>query len=218
MQNFKFYSKREEKANYMTHAFGVLMALGATVVLLHRSVAAGNNIAIAAYSIFGFGMLACMLSSTIYHFTQEPKRKAVLRHLDHGSIYVLIASSYSPFTLILMRNEGFWGRGIFTLIWLTALVGIGFNFRTLKANNHLKTASYVLMGMIVLIAIKPLVDVALEKDCLAVLYWLGAGGIFYIAGSTFYALARHEFSHAVFHLFVLLGLACHITAAWLIPL
>jgi hemolysin III len=141
-----------------------------------------------------------------------------LRHLDHGSIYVLIASTYSPFTLILMRNEGYWGLGIFTLIWLTALIGIGFNFRTLKANNHLKTASYVLMGMIVLIAIKPLVDVALEKDCLAVLYWLGAGGVFYIAGSFFYALAKHEFVHAVFHIFVLLGLACHIIAAWLIPL
>ena len=218
MQNVKFYSDREEKMNYMTHAFGVLMAVGATIVLLRRSFIAANGWAMAAYSIFGFGMLACMLSSTIYHFTQEPKRKAVLRHLDHGSIYVLIASTYSPFTLILMRNEGFWGWGIFTLIWLTALIGIGFNFRTLKANNHLKTASYVLMGMIVFIAIKPLIDIALEKDCVEVLYWLGAGGVFYIAGSFFYALARHEFVHAVFHIFVLLGLACHIIAAWLIPL
>ena len=117
-----------------------------------------------------------------------------------------------------MRNEGLWGWGIFALVWLTALTGIGFNFRKLKANNHLKTASYVLMGMVVLIAIKPLIDVALAKDCIEVLYWLGAGGVFYIAGSFFYALARHEFVHAVFHLFVLLGLACHIVAAWLIPL
>lgn len=218
MQNLKFYSKREEKANYMTHAFGVLMALVATIVLLYRSVAADNGWAIVAYSIFGFGMLACMLSSTIYHYVKKPKPKAVLRHFDHGTIYVLIASSYSPFTLILMRNEGLWGWGIFALIWLIALVGIGFNFGTLKATNHLKTAFYVLMGMVVLIAIKPLTDIALAEDCLAVLYWLGAGGVFYIAGSFFYALAKHEFVHAVFHVFVLLGLASHIVAAYLIPL
>ena len=218
MQNLKFYSKREEKANYMTHAFGVLMAVAATIVLLNKAIAADNAWAIVAYSIFGFGMLACMLSSTIYHYVQKPKTKAVLRHFDHGNIYVLIASSYSPFTLILMRNEGLWGWGIFILIWLSALIGIGFNFGTLKATNHLKTASYVLMGMIVLIAIKPLIDVALAQDCLSVLYWLGAGGVFYIAGSFFYALAKHEFVHAVFHVFVLLGLACHIVAAYLIPL
>jgi len=218
MQNLKSYSNREEKANYVTHAFGVLMAFSATIVFIHRAIAADNGWAILAYSIFGFGMLACMLSSTIYHFVQEPKRKATLRHFDHASIYVLIASSYSPFTLILMRSESMWGWGIFVLIWLTALVGIGFNFGALKVNSNLKTASYVLMGMLVLIAIKPLIDVAIEQNCISVLYWLGAGGVFYIVGSFFYALAKREFVHTVFHVFVLLGLACHIVAAYLIPL
>ncbi len=218
MQNLKSYSKREETANYLTHAFGVLMAAIATIVLIHRAVAAGNEWAILAYSIFGFGMLACMLSSTIYHYAQEPELKAVLRHFDHGSIYLLIAASYSPFTLILMRDEGMWGWGIFVLIWLTALTGIGFNFGKLKANNNLKTASYVLMGLVILIAIKPLINVALRNDCLAVLYWLAAGGVFYIAGSVIYALAKREFVHTFFHVFVLLGLACHIVAAYLVPL
>ncbi|MBP1637423.1 MAG: Hemolysin-3 [Bacteroidetes bacterium] len=216
-ENRKFYSEREEKANYLTHAFGVLMAVVGIVLLLHRAIAADNGWAILAYSIFGFGMLSCMLSSTIYHYVQEPKKKATLRHFDHGNIYVLIAASYSPFTLILLRNEGVWGWGLFTLIWLIAFVGIGFNFRTLKANNHLKTASYVLMGMCVFIAVKPLIDAATTKNCLDSLYWLGAGGIFYVVGSFFYALAKHEFVHAVFHVFVLLGLACHIIAAYLIP-
>jgi hemolysin III len=218
MQNLKSYSEREEKANYMTHAVGVFMAVVATIVLLHRSVAADNGWAIVTYSIFGFGMLACMLSSTIYHYVKEPKLKAILRHFDHANIYVLIASSYSPFTLILLRNEGLWGWGIFVLIWLTALIGISFSLGKLKVNSHLKTASYVLMGLLVLIAIKPLIDVALTKDCLAVLYWLGAGGVFYIVGAVFYALAKREFVHTVFHVFVLLGLACHIVAAYLIPL
>lgn len=218
MENKKFYTDREEKANYLTHAFGVLMVVVAIVALIHRAMDADNGWAIVAYGVFGFGMLACMLSSTMYHFVQEPKLKAVLRHFDHGNIYVLIASSYSPFTLILLRKEGMWGWGLFILIWLIAFIGIGFSFRTLKANNHLKTASYVLMGMCVFIAIKPLVDIALAKNCLNTLYWLGAGGIFYIIGSFFYALARHEFVHAIFHVFVLLGLACHIMSAYLIPL
>jgi len=218
MQNLKVYSKREEKANYLTHAFGAIMAAVATVVFLNRSIAAGNAWATVAYSIFGFGMLACMLSSTLYHYVREPKLKAVLRHFDHANIYVLIASTYSPFTLVLLRNEGVWGWGLFAVIWVVAFIGIGFSIGALKPNNNLKTASYVLMGSVVLIAIKPFIDVARAEDCLPVLYWLAAGGVFYIAGSFFYALAKHEFVHTVFHVFVLLGLACHIIAAYLIPL
>jgi hemolysin III len=218
MQSVKSYSKREEKANYLTHAFGVIMAIVATIVLLRRSFTTGSVRAIVAYSIFGFGMLACMLSSTIYHYVQKPEPKAVLRHFDHANIYVLIASTYSPFTLILLRNERLWGLGLFALIWLLAFIGIAFTLGTLKANNNLKTASYVLMGMCILIAIKPFIDVARAENCIGVLYWLAAGGVFYIAGSFFYALAKHEFVHTVFHVFVLFGLACHIIAAYLIPL
>jgi hemolysin III len=217
MQQIKSYSLREEKANYLTHAFGVLIAVAATAVLIHRAVSANNGWAVLAYSIYGFGMIICMLSSTIYHYVQSPKPKAILRHFDHGNIYVLIAASYSPLTLILMRNNGLWGWGLFIFIWLFALVGIGLNFGELKANNNLKTASYVLMGASMFIAIKPLVDVAILKNCVDVLYWLGAGGVFYIAGSVFYAMARHEFVHTLFHIFVLLGLICHIISAYRIP-
>jgi len=218
MQQLKSYSKREEKANYLTHAFGVLIAATATVVLLHKAIEANNGWAIVAFSIYGFGMLACMLSSTIYHYVQKPKTKAFLRHFDHGNIYVLIAASASPLTLILLRNEGIWGWGLFALLWLFALIGIGFSFGEIKANSNFKTASYVLMGLSLFIAIKPLIEITLLKDCVAVLYWLGAGGVFYIIGSFFYALAKHEFVHAIFHVFVLLGLVCHIIAAYLIPL
>jgi len=217
MEHIKFYTDREEKANYLTHAFGVFMAVVGIIFLLRKAIAANNGWAVVAYSIFGFGMLACMLSSTIYHYVQEPKKKAILRHFDHGNIYVLIASSYSPFTLILLRNKGLWGWGLFTLIWLIAIIGIGFNFRTLKANNHFKTASYVLMGMCVFIALKPFIEVAMAQNCMNSLYWLGIGGVFYVVGSFFYALAKHEFVHAIFHIFVLLGLASHIIAAYLIP-
>ncbi len=217
MGNLKVYSKREEKANYLTHLFGVLIAAAATVLLIIRAVNAENEWALFAYSIFGLGMMGCMATSTLYHYTQNPERKLRLRYFDHASIYLLIASSYSPFTLILIRNEGFWGWGLFALIWLIALVGIGFNFRELKANSHIKTASYVLMGMVAFIALKPMVEAAHVQDALESLYWLGIGGVFYIVGAFFYALAKREFIHAIFHVFVLLGLISHIIAAWLIP-
>ncbi|HOI80554.1 MAG TPA: hemolysin III family protein, partial [Petrimonas sp.] len=152
MSNEKFYTAREEKANYLTHAAGVLMALVATVLLLRKAILADNRWAMLAYAIFGFGMLACMLSSTVYHFVQEPGRKVKWRHFDHASIYLLIAASYSPFTLILLREERFWGWLLFGLVWIIALVGIAVSFGELKKNSHLKTASYVFMGLVVLVA------------------------------------------------------------------
>ncbi len=218
MENLKSYSKREEKANYLSHAFGALIAIVATVLLLLKAIAADNGWAIVAFCIYGFGMVACMLSSTLYHYVQQPKPKTFLRHFDHGSIYVLIAASFSPVTLILLRTVGIWGWGLFGLVWLFALIGLGLNFGEMKANSNIKTASYVLMGLSIFIAVKPLIDVTVAEHCVNVLYWMGAGGVFYIVGSFFYALAKHEFVHTVFHLFVLLGLISHIIATFLIPL
>lgn len=218
MDATKFYTKREEKANWITHLLGIMIAIAGTYLLTAKSIVHQNIWALLAFLIFGFGMFVCMLASTLYHYVQTPKTKSLLRHFDHGSIYVLIACSYSPFTLILLRNEGIWGWGLFVLVWIIALTGIGFNFGTLKANSHLKTASYVLMGMIILIAIKPSIEVAASLSCMNVLLWLLIGGIFYIAGAVIYALAKHEFIHAVFHVFVLLGMMSHIYAAYLIPL
>lgn len=217
MKGLKLYTNREEKANYLTHAFGVLMALVGTYTLVSKANTAGNSWAVLAHSVFGFGMFICMLSSTLYHYVQEPKIKKLLRHLDHASIYLLIAASYSPFSLILLRQEGMWGWSLFIIVWSIALIGIIFNFKPIKKNSHLKTASYVLMGMTVLIAIRPTIRVAVENDCLPVLYWLVAGGVFYIIGAVVYALAKREFVHTIFHIFVLLGLGSHIISAYLIP-
>ncbi|WP_294068172.1 PAQR family membrane homeostasis protein TrhA [Proteiniphilum sp. UBA1028] len=218
MTEEKFYTLREERANYLTHGFGFLMSTVGTMLLLSRAMTAGDNRALLGYALFGFGMITCMGTSTAYHYVQESQRKAKLRHLDHASIYLLIAASYSPFTLILLRDEPFWGWFIFALVWLIALAGIIISFRPLKRNSHLKTASYVLMGLIVLIAFKPLTEIARAKDVIDVVIWLIAGGVFYIVGAVIYASAKREFVHALFHLFVLLGLASHIYAAYLIPL
>ena len=214
----KFYTLREERANYMTHGLALLISIAATYVLLRKAIIAEDGWAIFAYALFGFGMIACMGSSTIYHYVQAPVRKAKLRHFDHASIYLLIAASYSPFTLILLREEEYWGWLLFALVWVIALVGITISFRPLKKNSHLKTISYVVMGLIVLVAFKPFIDVTTANDSREVVYWIIAGGVFYIVGAVIYATAKREFVHALFHLFVLLGLASHIYAAWVIPL
>lgn len=218
MTNLKSYSKREERANYLTHALGVLIAVFATVMLLRKSIEAGNGWATVAFSIYGFGMISCMLASTIYHYARKPEIKMFLRHFDHGSIYVLIAASFSPLTLIMLRSEGFWGWGVFSMVWFFALIGIILSCGQIKKNNNIKTASYVLMGLSIFVAIKPLIRVLSENNCISIIYWLLAGGLFYIIGSFFYALAKHEFVHSIFHVFVLFGLVCHIISAYLIPL
>ena len=218
MSEEKFYSLREERANYLTHGIGVLMSMLATVFLLRKAMSAGDSWALFAYALFGFGMISCMSFSTFYHFVQQPKLKAQLRHFDHAAIYLLIAASYSPLTLTLLREEQFWGWLLFSLVWLIAFTGIFISFRPLKRKSHIKTTSYVLMGLVVLIAFKPLIKVTIATNSIAVVYWLIIGGVFYITGAIIYALAKREFVHTLFHLFVLLGLASHIYSAWLIPL
>ena len=215
----KFYTLREERANYISHGFGLLIGIIATCILVNNAILSNNTWAIIAHSLFGSGIIACMGSSTIYHFVQDPLKKEKLRHLDHASIYLLIAASYSPFTLILLRDdESIWGWLLFSLVWIIAIIGVIISFKPLKRNSNIKTASYVLMGLVVLIAFKPLIDVANAKNSIEVIYWLFGGGVFYIAGAVIYATAKREFIHSVFHIFVLLGLISHIYAAWLIPL
>lgn len=218
MSNTTFYTNREEKANYITHAIGVAMAIVASYILINKAWLANDGLAIVAYSIFGVGMIACMLASTIYHFVKNPKIKSQLRHFDHASIYLLIAASYSPFTFILLRDNVLWSAIVLSMVWMIAIVGITVSFKELKRNSHLKTTSYVLMGLVVFIAFRPLMESARISDSMDVIFWLVAGGIFYIIGAVIYATAKKEFIHAVFHIFVLLGLGCHIISAYLLPI
>ena len=219
MTKDKFYTLREERANYISHGFGLLIGIVATGILVNRAILSDNIWAVIAHTIFGLGIISCMGSSTIYHFVEEPIKKAKLRHFDHASIYILIAASYSPFTLILLREEEpFWGWMLFSLVWIIAIIGVFISFKPLKRNSNFKTASYVLMGLVVLIAFKPLIEVATSKNAIESIYWLVGGGVFYIVGAVIYATAKREFIHSVFHIFVLFGLISHIYAAWLIPL
>jgi hemolysin III len=219
MTKDKFYTLREERANYISHGLGLLIGIITTGILVNNAIVINNTWGIIAHSLFCLGIIACMGSSTIYHFVQEPLKKAKLRHFDHASIYILIAASYSPFTLILLRpEEPVWGWLLFSLVWIIAIIGITISFKPLKRNSNIKTSSYVLMGLVVLIAFKPLIEVANAKNSIETIYWIVVGGVFYIVGAIIYATAKREFIHSVFHVFVLLGLLSHIYAAWLIPL
>lgn len=218
MTNKKFYTDREERVNWITHAFGILMAAVATLLFIFKSIRADDSLALSAYLIFSTGMFGCMIASTWYHFEKRSKQKSKLRHFDHASIYLLIAASYAPFTLILLRNEKLWSWLLFILVWSVAIIGITLSFGKLKRNSHLKTISYVGMGLIVLIAFKPLIQTAKLNACMDVVFWLIAGGVFYIVGAVIYAMAKREFVHALFHIFVLLGMGSHILAAYLIPI
>lgn len=174
----KLYSLREEKANSLTYALGLMIAIVATVGLIIRAVELHNGWAVFSFTVYGFGMMICMLSSTLYHHAQDPHRKAMSRHLDHANIYVLIAASYTPICLLLLREEKWWGWLLFGLVWFFAVIGIALNFRRIKTNSNLKTLVYVLMGLTLLIAIKPLLDVSRAKNCVDVLIWEAIGGVF----------------------------------------
>lgn len=214
----KKYTAREEAANSLTHLIGIVFALVATVVLLRHACTPLNWWAVVSFSLFGVGMMCSYSASTLYHHAKEPVLKAHLRKFDHAAIYFLIAGSYTPFTLLVLRNEGAWGWLIFGIVWACAAVGIALNFGRMKKNNNLKTASYIAMGWVVVFAIRPLIHTLSALGAMDVLYWMAAAGVFYTVGAVVYALAKHEFVHTAWHIMVLMGSVCLFVAALNIPL
>jgi hemolysin III len=196
----------EELANTVTHGVGILGALAAGATLVTLSAVHGTVWHIVGASVFSAALLLLYGASTAYHAAREPRWKTRLRVLDHAAIYVLIAGTYTPFTLAAMR--GGWGWSLFGVIWALAVVGVGFKLFTAGRFRRVSTLIYVAMGWLVLIAAGPLIR-ALTSPTLA---WLVAGGVAYTAGTAFYHTRRIRFGHAVWHGFVLLGSVCHTVA------
>jgi putative membrane protein len=156
-------------------------------------------------------MLFSYITSTVYHaLSAHSVWKERLRKWDHAAIYWHIAGSYSPITLIALRNQGAWGWGLFAFVWLCAILGTISSFRKLRDHSNLETLTFIGMGLSVLVAFKPLVD-ALETQSLV---WIFAEGVMYITGALFYSLNKRKYMHTVFHFFVLAGSICHIIAVW----
>jgi hemolysin III len=161
--------------------------------------------------LYMFGMLGSYIASTVYHACPaHSKWKERLRKWDHAAIYWHIAGSYSPITLVALREQGYWGWTLFGFVWLCAIVGTIMSFRKLQEHSNLETICYVLMGLVVLVAFKPLMD-AVSPHAVG---WIIGEGACYITGALFYSLNKRPYMHSVFHFFVLGGSVCHILAVW----
>lgn len=192
-----------ERLNGGTHLMGAVLAAAGTAVLIVLAAREGDPWKITSFSIYGAMLLALYTLSTLYHSTRG-RVKDVFRKLDHCSIYLLIAGTYTPFTLVTLR--GAWGWSLFGMIWGLAALGIAQEAWLAKGARIVSLVIYVLMGWLAVIAVLPLID-ALTPAGFA---WLAAGGVFYTAGIVFYAFdekLRH--GHGIWHLFVLAGSISH---------
>jgi hemolysin III len=202
-------TKGEEIANSITHGLGVILALGGLVVLVIFAALYGDAWHIVSCSIFGATLVLLYLASTLYHAIQHPGAKPILRILDHSAILVLIAGTYTPFTLVSLRGP--WGWTLFGVIWGLAVVGILIETTRLRRYRAGLIALYVIMGWAVVVAIKPMMASMAGGG----LWLLLAGGLAYTGGIGFYLWDRLPYNHAIWHLFVLAGSILHFFAIFL---
>ena len=199
-------TRGEEIANSVSHGVGFLAAVAASPVLIFSAVQHGSSAGIVGASVFALTMLLLYITSTLYHTLARNKAKRVFQVLDHGAIFLLIAGTYTPFTLGVLR--GAWGWTLFGIVWGIAVVGVVLKSIGGVRYQKLSTILYLAMGWIIIIAVKPLY---LNMPSWG-LFWLLAGGAAYTAGVGFYAADRIRYAHFIWHLFVIAGTACHFIA------
>lgn len=204
----KHYSPAEEAVNVASHAFAFVLSIVALVFLIVRAADSGSRLALVSFTLFGMSLVTTYGISTLYHNCKIPVRRGRLRIMDHASIYLLIAGTYTPFTLITL--QGVVGWLIFSISWTMALTGIVLKLFFTGRFSGLSTLMYVFMGWLILFAIMPLVENLSAQG----LYWLIAGGIAYSLGALLYSIRAIPFSHAIFHLLTMVGSACHFVAVY----
>jgi hemolysin III len=196
----------EEIANSVSHGVGLLAAAAAAPVLVLSAVRNGGAARITGASVFAAAMVLLYLTSTLYHALPNSRAKRVFQVLDRAAIFLMIAGTYTPFTLGVLR--GAWGWTLFGLVWGLALAGVVLTAAGGVQYPKLTTGLYLAMGWLILIAVKPL---WLRVPSWG-LFWLLAGGVAYTVGVVFYTAKRVSYSHFVWHLFVMTGTACHFIA------
>ena len=197
---------RDEIANALTHGLGAAAALAGGAVLITLAAIYGDGWQLAGAIVFGVALLLLYTASTLYHAIQHPVAKGRLKVFDHCAIYLLIAGTYTPFTLVGLR--GTWGWSLFAAIWTLAVAGVVFKLFYTGRFKRLSTAIYIAMGWLVVVAIKPMLS-SLDTWTLG---WLLAGGLAYTLGTVFYHRESIRYSHAIWHLFVIAGSVCHFVA------
>jgi hemolysin III len=205
----KEYILGEEIFHSVSHGIGVGLSIVGLTWLLVPAVRYGNPAQIISFTIYGVTLIVLYLASTLYHSFQQPRIKQVFKKIDHASIYLLIAGTYTPFLVVAIR--GVWGWALLVIIWGLALIGISFKTFFIHRFKVVSVLTYILMGWLCLVALNEMI----ANIPTGGLIWLAAGGIFYTVGVIFYALKQIPYMHAVWHLFVLAGSICHFLAVLL---
>lgn len=200
------YSLSEEIANSVIHGLGVILSIGGLVVLIALASRHGSAWHVVGCSVFGATLILNYTTSTLYHSIQQPRAKEVLRVLDHWAIFLLIAGTYTPITLVNLKGP--WGWSLFGTIWSLAILGIIIEVTTLRQWRAVSIALYVFMGWAAVVAVKPM----LSSVGMGGLLLLLLGGLAYTAGVGFYLWRRLPYHHAIWHLFVLAGSIFHFFA------
>ena len=208
IDGINYYSPIEEKINIISHAIGFILSIVALVLLVTHATRHGDVWHIVSFSIFGASLIILYAASTFYHSAKKSELRNRLNIIDHASIYVLIAGTYTPFTLVTLKGTIGWV--IFGISWGLALTGIILKLFFTGKYNLMSTIMYVLMGWVIVFAIKPLIN----NLPLAGLLWLVAGGISYTIGAILYGIKKIKFNHAIFHMFVLMGSFCHFMSVY----
>ena len=203
------YDPLEEKLNIWTHAFGLALAIVGSAFLLSKAIESANFWQIVSSIVFSVAMMILYLASTLYHASSKEITRKYLQVFDHASIYLLIAGTYTPFTLVTLHGPVGWL--VFSVTWVMAISGIVLKLFYTGKFNLLSTIMYVIMGWNIVFAIVPLI----EGLTIEGFYWLLAGGIIYSLGAVFFMFDKIKYTHAIFHLFVLLGTVCHFLAVYL---
>ena len=202
------YTEKEEKLNVISHAFGLVMGIIALPFLILKSMYFEGFWKPASLLIYGVSIIILYAASTVYHAAKVPKIRRRLNIFDHAAIYVLIAGTYTPFTLITLEGETGWI--IFGLTWFFAFTGIILKLFFTGKYDKLSTVMYVLMGWQIVFAISPL----LENLATEGIFWLFSGGVFYTVGAILYSIKKIPYNHAIFHVFVLFGSISHFISVY----
>ena len=197
---------REEIANSITHGVGLALSVAGLITLIFFAGSSGSALHIVSCSVYGVTLVTLYAASTLYHSFRAPRLKQAFQVVDHCSIYLLIAGTYTPFTLVMLR--GGWGWSLFGLVWSLSFCGVIFKLFCINRFKILSTVVYVLMGWLAVVAIKPIFAM-LPMGCIVLLF---AGGLSYTVGVLFFAWERLPYNHAIWHLFVVAGSILHFLA------
>lgn len=200
------YSAAEELLHVTTHGLGAILSVAGLIALLPAAVRSGDPWKVASAAVYGATLFLLYLGSTLYHSARSSSWRRTARTLDHSSIYLLIAGTYTPFTLVTLR--GAWGWTLFGIVWGLAVLGIAREALRTDRRKWLSIVLYLTMGWVIVLAAGPLV----ERLPAGGVRLLVAGGLAYTVGAAFYGLKRIPYMHAVWHLFVLAGSVLHFLA------